>query len=554
MQQSQTPLSVETGVPGGDDGASNGSFNGPLGAGTIPTFQTGYPHWSSSDNFSGSGAFTDYGHGHRGRGDFRGGRAGQYQRRPPVQDRPKSKQAVPGCAPWLLVKTKLGRRFVFDPEKGESFWKFPPDVMKGVVELDRRERERKDRIERGEDSEREDETAVAAEELAVAAAARDPSIQPTSINQGGKEVAPGINSDEYEEVEVTDDEDENNPSKRQRIDGEQAEQPVEFNEDDIAYQLAAMGQDYGLDPGEYGDGQNEEWEEGAEGLPLTEEDTSALFRDMLDDHHISPYTTWDKLIEDGKIIEDDRYTVLSSMRARKDVWGEWSKERIQRLREQRERKEKKDPRIPYLSFLQANATPKLYWPEFRRKYRKEVEMRDAKLSDKEREKWYRDYIHRLKLPESTLKSDLTALLKSLPLHALSGSTSVEALPPAILTDIRYVSLRPHTRNPLIEAYISTLPQAPEQSNISPEEEAELSKQKQGRERREKALAERERRVQEEKWRQKSALQYSKGMLREGEEEIERAMKVGKEGLRGYLEGGEAPKLPNSSLEAGGTPA
>lgn len=520
----------------------------------MPTFQTGYPNWSSSGNFSGSGAFADYQHGPRGRGDFRGGRAGQYQRRPPVQDRPKSKQAIPGCAPWLLVKTKLGRRFVFDPERDKSFWKFPPDVMKGVVELDRTERERKETIERGEDTENEDETAIAAEELAAAAAARDPSTQPTSISQGGREVAAGIDSDEYEEVEVTDDEDEQNPSKRQKSYGEEGELPVEFNEDDIAYQLAAMGQDYGLDPGEYGDGQNEEWEEGAEGLPLTEEDTSALFRDLLDDHHISPYTRWDKVIEDGKIIEDNRYTVLSSMKARREVWGEWSKERIKRLREQREKEEKKDPRIPYLSFLQANATPKLYWPEFRRKYKKEAAMRDAKLSDKEREKWYRDYINRLKIPEGALKSDLSALLKSLPLHALNRSTSLEALPSAILTDIRYVSLRPHTRDPLIEAYISTLPEAPQQSDISPEEDAELSRRKQERERRGKALAERERRVQEEKRRQKSALQYSKDMLREGEEEIERAMKVGKEGLRGYLEGGEAAQLPNSSLAAGGTPA
>ena len=523
----------------------------------MSTFQPGYPNWSSLNTFSGPGPFTDYQHGHRGRGDFRRGRVGQFQRRPPVQDRPKSKQTIPGCAPWLLVKTKLGRRFVYNPDKGESFWKFPPDVMKGVVELDRVARERKERIERGEDSEPEEETALAAEELAAAAAtAREASTQPSLTGRGEREIAAGSDSDEYEEVEVTDDEDdedEENPSKRRKIEDEQGEQPVEFNEDDIAYQLAAMGQEYGLDPGEYGDGQDEEWEEGAQGLPLTDEDTNALFRDMLDDHHISPYTTWDKVIEDGNIIEDDRYTVLSSMKARRDVWGEWSKERIQRLREQREKEEKKDSRIPYLSFLQKNATPKLYWPEFRRKYKKEAEMGDAKLSDKEREKWYRDYISRLKLPESTLKSDLSALLKSLPLHVLNKSTSLEALPPVILTDIRYVSLRPYTRDPLIEAYISTLPPAPEQSDVSPEEEAELSRQKQERGRRERALAERERRVQEEKRRQKSALQYSKGMLREGEEEIERAMKVSKEGLRGYLEGGEAPKLPNSSREAGSTP-
>jgi hypothetical protein len=43
------------------------------------------------------------------------------------------------------------------------------------------------------------------------------------------------------------------------------EGPVEFEEEDIAYQMAEMhvGEEYGLDPGGYRDDQ-EEWEEGAE--------------------------------------------------------------------------------------------------------------------------------------------------------------------------------------------------------------------------------------------------------------------------------------------------
>ena len=72
--------------------------------------------------------------------------------------------------------------------------------------------------------------------------------------------------------------------------------------------------------------------------------------------------------------------------------------------------------------------------------------------------------------------------------------------------------------------------------MSPTEEAELAKKRTDRERREKTLAEREMKVQEDKRRQRGALQYSKGMLREGEEEIQRAMKVGREGLLGHFEG------------------
>lgn len=88
---------------------------------------------------------------------------------------------------------------------------------------------------------------------------------------------------------------------------------------------------------------------------------------------------------------------------------------------------------------------------------------------------------------------------------------------------------------MIETYIACLAPAPDHTEISPEEEEARLKQRQERERREKALSERQRQVQEEKRKQRGHLQASKAMLREGEEEVEGAMRVGKEGLRGYLD-------------------
>ena len=407
--------------------------------------------------------------------------------------------------------------------------------MKAVIEFDRQERES-----------RATEDKPEVRDLEVTAEAAGPAPIPTKTEtavetavaeQKSANGAPLLGSEnklidsdgeECEEVEVTDEEDDDHHSKRQKTDEGVIDQPVEFNEDDFAYQLAAMGEDYGLDPGEYGIG-DEELEEGAEGLELTEEDTKALFKDMLSDFQISPYTTWDKIVEAGHIIEDDRYTVLSNMRSRKEVWDEWSRDTIQLLKEQRENEEKKDPRIPYFTFLQSHATPKLYWPEFRRKYRKEQEMHNTKLSDKDREKYYREYITRLKLPETTLKADLIKTLKQTPLHILNRSSTLSSLPTPILTDPRYISLRTAIRDPLIEAHISTLP--PPLADI-PSEETNPQAQTE-RHRRERALADRQTQVQEEKRRQRSTLQYSRGMLRDEEREVERAMKVGKEGLMGY---------------------
>lgn len=423
---------------------------------------------------------------------------------------------------------------MYNTESEESFWKLPPDVMKAVVEYDRLERETRHSTLIGQGGDRDTAQPIAPEAQITATEDQIPTASEAPETSLIEPIQGLVDSDgeEYEEVEVTDDEVEDQQSKRQKADENDVPQPVEFNEDDIAYQLAAMGEDYGLDAGEFGTGEGEELEEGAEGLGLTEEDSKALFTDMLNDYQISPYTTWDKIIEAGHIIEDDRYTVLPNMRSRKEVWDEWSRDTIQRLKDQREKEEKKDPRVPYFAFLQSHATPKLYWPEFRRKYKKEPEMHNTKLSDKDREKWYRDYINRLKLPESTLKADLVNLLKSTPLHILNHCTTTDSLPPDLLTDLRYISLRNTIRDPLISAHISTLPPAP--ANLVSEEADDQARQE--RERRERALADRQAQVQEERRRQRGALQHSKGMLREGEEEVQRAMRVGKEGLLGYMEG------------------
>lgn len=365
------------------------------------------------------------------------------------QDRPKKRKVIPECEPWVLVTTKLGRRFVHNPETNKSFWKFPQDVLLATFKMDRLEQEEKE--EQARTRSRTDSTAdpTGPTGLISSAAAKGTDQDLPEIEE----------SDSFDEVEVTDDED----TKLDRLDSHERplkkqhtepSGPVDFNEEDIAYQLAQMGQDYGLDPGEYGNGEAEEYDTG---LPLSLEDSRALFHNLLSDFAINPYTTWEKIVEDGHIIEDDRYLALPNSRARKEAFTSWSTEKIQELKAKRAKEEKQDPRIPYLKLLHEHASPKLYWPEFKRKYRKENAMKDASLADRDRERIYRDHINRLKLPESTRKSNLKELLKTLPLPQLHRESTIDTLPSAILTDLRSISLPDRTRDALIEAYISTLP-------------------------------------------------------------------------------------------------
>ena len=469
------------------------------------------------------------------RGSFRGGLSYQDRsKRQRQEDRPKKKKAIPGCEPWILVTTKLGRRFVYNPDKNESFWKFPQNVLLATFEMDRKEQEEKGRKELDRLN-----TEATVEQNPENSSTRQKDIQ----HQQDED-----DCDSFEEVEVTDDEEADAkdlingkaPSKTQHIDSApqtEETEPVEFNEDDIAYQLAQMGQDYGLDPGEYGHDEEGDYDSG---LPLSLEDAQALFHDLLSDFSMNPYTTWEKIIEEGRIINDERYVALPNMRARKEAFTTWSTEQIQKLKEKRAKEEKKDPKVPYMRFLHEHATPKLYWPEFKHKYRKDSAVRSTDLSDKDRERLYRDHINRLKLPESTRKTDLKELLKGISLQQLHRDCTLGTLPSTILTDLRFISLPSRSRDPLVEAYISTLPSPqPLQGDSDPSTSAERQAEAEKREKRERALREREKIVQEEKRKVMGKMREGRVVMRE-EREIEESLRIkGREGLRGYMEGMEA---------------
>ncbi|KAK4170976.1 hypothetical protein QBC36DRAFT_340845 [Triangularia setosa] len=447
-----------------------------------------------------------------------GGRGGSQARpKPQPIDRPRSKVAIPGHEPWILVYTKYGRRFAYNSTKNASYWRIPEKLMPAILELD------KTRIRQKAEGKALDQPA---------------SYEEDPEPQAPEEQEKDYDSSEYEEVEVTDDEDgdDDHATKRQRTeDSDQTGNsgPVEFTEEDIAAQLAAMGANYGED---YEMGEDyDDYDHVEAAAPLSDEDARELFKDMLSDFNINPYSPWDTLIEQGKIIDDPRYTVLPTTKARKEVWEEWSRLKIQELKELRQKQEKKDPRIAYFALLHDKATPKLYWAEFKRKYRREDSMKDVKVADKDREKWYREYISRLKLPQPTLKSDLKKLLESVPLSQLHNRSSTSSLPPAVLTDLQYWSLDDKSRDKFVEGYIAGLGPPPDSAGQQGEEEDEATeKAKEERRKREKALQDRERAVQEEKHRQERKLQCERARLREEERELERAMQVGKKGLQSQL--------------------
>ncbi|EPE02141.1 ff domain-containing protein [Ophiostoma piceae UAMH 11346] len=401
------------------------------------------------------------GHGGCGRGDFggRGGRGGANGRpRPQPKDKPRSCFPIPGHESWALVYTKYGRRFVYNTAKNTSYWRIPEKLMPAVLEMD------KAGIRPGRTEKKKEED----KDEPVKDKKKEEADKMEDVEEGVVVPLAEDYDSNYEEVEVTDDEGEDGVDgdegrrKRQRTEDTDAdmygdgggEGPVEFGEDDIAFQLAAAkgmmdeqyyddegGEDYGDEP--YDDDADDDSADGV-----------ATFKAMLDDFKINPFSAWEKLIEEGQVFDDPRYTALPTMKARKAVWEEWSRDRIREKKQKEEeaRKEKKkDPKAAYLKLLQDYATPKLYWPEFKRKYRKEPAMKDVlHPPDKEKEKLYRDYVARRKLPAATRKTDLLKLLESLPKPASVGND--EDLPLDLTGDLRYVAVEPTVRDPLVNAF------------------------------------------------------------------------------------------------------
>jgi hypothetical protein len=320
--------------------------------------------------------------------------------------------------------------------------------MMKVIEMDRLEWEAKKKVE-----EKQPEDAAVQEAPASEKRYSKPTVQDEN------------DSDSYEEVEVTDSEgegDDAQASKRPRVldpDSSAPQGPVDFDEDDIEWQLAQMGT--------YSDAEDmdNDAEDSDPGLPMTEDDNIALFRSLLDDFHISPYTAFEKLIDEHALIDDRRYTALPNMQRRREVFVDWSRDRVAEINslkaaaeENKSRQDaaRNDSKTRYLSFLQKYATPKLYWPEFKRKHRKEDQMKDYEVSDKDREKLYREYIQKIKGSEADRRKELLALLKGLDQESLNRKSTVADVPSSALKDLRWYLVDEKKRNEVVEGYFSTL--------------------------------------------------------------------------------------------------
>lgn len=159
------------------------------------------------------------------------------------KDRPKRKEAIPIAIPWVRVYTKLNRVFYHNLTTNESCWVVPEDIAPEVARWTKERHHQEEVI--------------------------------------GDEYLAHSDSSYLEEEEE---------DERQENEDTQLE---EYNEDDIAWQLAAMENE---GQGAFDQGDEPEY---------SYEEKDAIFTRMLVDHNLDPFSTWEAEI--SKIASDPRY-------------------------------------------------------------------------------------------------------------------------------------------------------------------------------------------------------------------------------------------------------
>ena len=111
--------------------------------------------------------------------------------------------------------------------------------------------------------------------------------------------------------------------------------PVEFTEEDIAYQLAQLQAEYGAD--EMAVEEEEEIDNDAK---------RQIFISLLEDKDINPFNTWES--EMPKIVQDPRYSMLRNTKQRIEIFADWARARIALINEEKANVVKEDVPSEYL--------------------------------------------------------------------------------------------------------------------------------------------------------------------------------------------------------------
>ncbi|KAF8175377.1 hypothetical protein BJ912DRAFT_1024508 [Pholiota molesta] len=314
----------------------------------------------------------------------------------PVQPAAKKEKAhlktpIPGTD-WIRVTTTEGNVFYNNKATKQSVWTVPED-LKAALE------------------------AFQAQELKAA----EPKAKPTASSKRKAEEAVPV-----DEVVI---------SKKTKVEEEEEEEEDEDEDEEeeewqreAAQQLAAEAEEEKKRAEERAKEEELEAQRTKEAIEaaiparvdLSIEEGKALFKvrysTLLREKDINPLHPWDSALP--KFIQDPRYVLLPSVAARREAFDEYCKERARELRQMTVKKEKAvlNPEEEFEKLLKDEVkSTRASWTDFRRTWKKDRRFYGWGRDDREREKRFRDFLKELgeqkRAAAQKAEADFFALLK-----------------------------------------------------------------------------------------------------------------------------------------------
>ncbi|CAG8455595.1 11474_t:CDS:10 [Ambispora leptoticha] len=349
-----------------------------------------------------------------------------------------------GETSWYIVKTTEGNEFYYNSDTKQSVWEVPEEVADEVKKIKEQELIEQSKVSENGGSKRK--------------------INETEEDNAGED-----------------------PSLKKARGTEEGHEGTELTADDIAYQLQFMEEE-----------ELDGTEEAENNHDINTRIEGENFNSLLKDMNVSPFAVWEK--ELPRIIHDPRYTIISTLKQRKEIFDEYCKEKVVEMRAEKKKKAKtRSAQEEFEKLLEDEVSLGTHWDDFRRKFKRDPRFKGYD-NEKDKEKKFREHVKYLKDKEAKKRKaqqkraekEFIELLQET--REIQYDSSWRKVKRIIDEDHRYEALESEDRERLFREYCRKLEAEDEEEMAKREEER---KQKERKTREEASLRKREAEVRRE---------------------------------------------------------
>lgn len=279
----------------------------------------------------------------------------------PKKKKKQIKKKLPGTN-WLFVLTHDGYEFYYDRDTKTSFWEMPEKLKEPMEELKKLEEEQ----EAKKNKLKQENEAKLAQKEKEDADNKKRLLEEEEAEQEAKRVKL--------EQEIS----QENDDKSEEHTKEEELEATEMTEEDIMWQLQQMAE-----------AEVEETQATAQTTKepkLSEEECLTQFNQLLAERNISPFAMYST--EYPKLMTDPRFSLVPHNK-QKALFNKYCNELGEKIKN--EKKSKKKPEDEFKELLVSKVTQKMYWDDFRRKYKDDPRFKALSVT-REKEALFKDHV------------------------------------------------------------------------------------------------------------------------------------------------------------------